>query len=98
MITYIAKISTIARVTMEREEVRYLRYVCHVLTSEPLELPWHQLGRGGIESMRTFTMMMKTLPIIIIIIHVVMLDIAIMDTDGTYGMMVIGSGDRMRRK
>ena len=43
-------------------------------------------------------MMMNTLPIIIIIIHVVVLDIAIMDTDGTYGMMVIGSGDRMRRK
>ena len=48
--------------------------------------------------MRTFTMMMKTLPIIIIIIHVVVIDIAIMDTDGAYGMMVIASGDRMRRK
>ena len=43
-------------------------------------------------------MMMKTLPIIIIIIHVVVIDITIMDTDGASGMMVIASGDSMRKK
>ena len=43
-------------------------------------------------------MIMKTLAIIILIIHVVVVDIAIMDTHGDYSMMVTGSGDRMRRK
>ena len=42
-------------------------------------------------------MIMKTLAIIILMIHVVVVDIAIMDTDGAYSMVMTGSGDRIRR-